>query len=289
MEAGKTALVTFAVGLDVLLVLKAEVLNVLVDGGDSSFLAGVLRGVVGVHAGTVPVSGDGLGVERDGDSELFAHSLEEVTGNPQLVSGGNTFDRTNLVLPLSRHDLGVDTGEGDVGMETGLGMGLDNLAAKRGVGSNGAVVGALGSGESTLGPAEGPLVSGEHGVLLLEAVPGGLLFALLEDLLSVDTHVVRMGLAVGEPGVAHDKDVVSTTEGIGVNGAGPDEDLRVTSGSLAGRRSIVVPLGKIGRGGGDLVEHHGLAADRAVVVKPDVLGEDAASLGKALGGNTSCQ
>ena len=63
--SGKTLVVVLSVNLDVLQVPLGELLNVLVNGLDSTLFSGLLGRVVGVATSTVPLSlGQGLGVER---------------------------------------------------------------------------------------------------------------------------------------------------------------------------------------------------------------------------------
>jgi hypothetical protein len=46
----------------------------------------------------------------------------------------------------------------------------------------------------------------------------------------------------GRTGLAHNKDVVTTAEGIGEEGSGAKEDVRVGTLSLTGRGTVEVPL-----------------------------------------------
>jgi hypothetical protein len=39
-----------------------------------------------VKTGTVPLTGNGLGVEGDDGTELFGDTVEEETGHPELVT-----------------------------------------------------------------------------------------------------------------------------------------------------------------------------------------------------------
>lgn len=61
--------------------------------------------------------------------------------------------------------------------------------------------------------------------------------------------------------VAHHQDVVPAAEGVLVDRARDQEDLRVVAGRLAARRAVVVPLGEVGGGRRLLVEGAGFAAE----------------------------
>lgn len=77
------------------------------------------------------------------------------------------------------------------------------------VGPDSAVVGSLGSRESTLGPSKGMTVLVKDGVLLLDSEPGNLGLGLLHDLVTLLPLVgVGGGLVVLE-GLAEDELVVS--------------------------------------------------------------------------------
>ena len=64
VAAGKTLLVTLAVDGDVLLVAALELLDGGLNGLHATLGTHLLGGEVAVKTGTVPVTGDGLGVER---------------------------------------------------------------------------------------------------------------------------------------------------------------------------------------------------------------------------------
>ena len=210
----------------------------------------------------VPVAGDGLGVPGDNDSELLADTEEDVAGHPDVVSGVNSGAGSDLVLPLSGHDLAVDSGNSNTGEHAGRVVGLNDGASKGVLCPDGAVVRSLGSGHASLGPAKRRLaVSLKKGVLLLDSVPrlGGL--DLLKDISSSAPGVGRDGgpealggIDVGKVARAHHEDVGSSTEGIVEDSTGLEEDLRVISGSLASGGSVVVPDGELldgSRGGAE--------------------------------------
>jgi hypothetical protein len=61
----------------------------------------------------------------------------------------------DLILPLGRHDLSVDTGDVDTGVQTGTVVSLDDITAVDLAGTDTAVVRTLGTGETATGPAVG--------------------------------------------------------------------------------------------------------------------------------------
>ena len=146
-------------------------------------------------------------------------------------------------------------------------MGLDDVSAVDPVGSHSAVVRALGSGESVLGPAEGMLILVEEGVLLLDAEPRLLIFgpgkrndlskeetfkrknlrrvSLGHDFVAELPVVGLCGLLVVLVGLAEDNLVVSQPEGILVHGNGVQVDVGVGTLGLSGGGAIEVPDGKL--------------------------------------------
>lgn len=145
----------------------------------------------------------------------------------------NAGARTDLVLPLSRHDLGVGAGDVDASVQAGLVVSLDDVAAEDLARADTAVVRTLGTGEAALGPAIGPAVDVEQGVLLLETEPEFVLLVGLNHDGSIVAVVVGVRLAVSAPSLAHDEDIVAETEGVGVEGNRAEVDIRVVTGSLA--------------------------------------------------------
>lgn len=118
-------------------------------------LAHRLGGEVGVRARAVPVALDRLGVEGRGDAEVLGGAVEQPAGDPQVVGDLQRGDRADLELPLAGHDLGVDAGDRETGLEAVLQVGLDDLAAEDLVGADTAVVAALGAGKPPSGKPSG--------------------------------------------------------------------------------------------------------------------------------------
>lgn len=124
-------------------------------------------------------------------------------------------------------------------------MGLDDIAAVDLTGTDTAVVGALGTGEATDGPAVGAVVHVEEGVLLLEAEPRLLLLVGLHELVGLIAVVVGIGGAIGVPALADDEDVGCQAEWIGEDGDGAEVDVGVVTRGLAGGGAVEVPLGEV--------------------------------------------
>lgn len=141
----------------------------------------------------------------------------------------------NLVLPLGGHDLGVDTGDVDAGIQASAVVSLDDVTAVDLAGADTAVVGTLGTGETVLGPAIGPVVAVKESVLLLQAEPKFLLGVCLHQSSSLMAIVILVGSAIRVPGLAENEDVVTETEGVRVDGDRAQVDVGVVTGSLTGR------------------------------------------------------
>lgn len=213
--AGETLVVVLAVDGHVLEVTLLKLLDGVLDGGHT--LAGRAHGLgreVRVAAGTVPVALEGLGVERGADTPLLTDTEEEETGHPEVVTELDTLTRADLELPLRRHNLGVDARDLDTGVETGAVVGLDEVTGKDLAGTDTTVVGALGTGETVLGPAVDLAVVVEESVLLLETEPGLSLLGSVHDLLGVGTVVGLVGGAVVVVALAKNKNVGTATEGV---------------------------------------------------------------------------
>ena len=159
---------------------------------------------------------------------------------------GDAIDGTDLVLPLSGHDLGVGARDVDLGVHAGAVVSLDDVTAVNLAGSDTAVVWALRSGETVLGPSVWPAGVVEKGVLLLKTEPDVVVLVLVQDDGGIVAVVVLVWLSVGAVRLAHDQDVVAQSEGVRVEGHGPEVDIRVVAGGLAGRRAVEIPFRQLG-------------------------------------------
>lgn len=264
MSTGQTLLVALTVDGNVLQVAALELL----DGGlnvlHATLLTHLLGREVGVETGTVPVTGHGLGVDRDLGAELLSDAVEEETGEPEVVTHLNTLAGADLELPLGGHDLGVGTGDLDASVQAlhllesvqcyslwkcgfthGLVVSLDDISLDDLASTNTTVVRTLGSGETSGGPAEGAVVEVEESVLLLKTEPGLVSSVGLHQLGGLVSVVELVGGAIGHPALGEDQNVVVQAERIREDGDGAQVDIRVVAGSLASRGTVKVPDGQV--------------------------------------------
>lgn len=68
----------------------------------TSWLAHLFGREVGVATSSVPVTGDSLGVNADLDTPIFGHSSEQEAGHCHVVAHLDSFDGSDLKLPLRR-------------------------------------------------------------------------------------------------------------------------------------------------------------------------------------------
>jgi len=241
--ASETEGVVLAIHGNVFGVLLGQLLDGGIDFLQATVLAHGLGAVVGVASSTVPVTlSDGLGVEGNNDAKSLSDSVHEVTGKPEVVTDGDAKARANLELPLTGHDLRIDTSDLHASIQAGSVVGLNEGAAEDLIGANTAVIGTLRGRVASLRPAEGGAIECEKGVLLLKAEPGLLGLGLLHD------NVGRMAGVGGQRGsvgficVADDQDVITTTERVTENCASLQDDLAVVSGGLTSARTVIVPF-----------------------------------------------
>lgn len=101
-----------------------------------------------MQTGTVPVTGHGLGVHGDAGAEDLSNAVEQETGDPQLVTHCDALARTDLELPLGRHNLGVGAGDVDASVQACLVVCLDDVTLDDLAGTDTAVVRTLGCRET---------------------------------------------------------------------------------------------------------------------------------------------
>ena len=130
VTTGETKVVVFSVDGNVLVVPLAQFLDGSLDGLHASGFTHRLGAVVGVAASAIPVTLEGLGVERDLDAPLLGNTDEEVASHPEVVTHGNALARTNLELPLRGHDLGVDAANVDASVQACAVVGLNQITGK---------------------------------------------------------------------------------------------------------------------------------------------------------------
>lgn len=245
MAASETLLVALAVDGNVLLVTALELLDGSLNVLHATLNTHLLGGEVGVETGTVPVTGDGLGLNGDLGAELLGNAGQEEASEPEVVAHLNAGAGTDLELPLGGHDLGVGTRDLDARVQAGLVVGVDDVALDDLAGTNTAVVGALGSREAVSGPAEGAVAEVEQSVLLLETEPRLVSGVSLHQLGALMSVVVLVGGAIGVPALGKNENVGRSAEWVGEDGNGLQVDIRVVAGSLVGGGTVKVPHRKV--------------------------------------------
>jgi hypothetical protein len=128
--SGQSHLVVLTIDGNVLHMLLRQFLDGILDSLHSSRFTHGLGGVVGVAPGTVPVTGERLGVERDFDTPFFGNADEKEAGHPEMVTHGDTLARADLEFPLRRHDLCVDSGDVHASVHACSIVGLDEVTCK---------------------------------------------------------------------------------------------------------------------------------------------------------------
>lgn len=84
---------------------------------------------------SIPVSLEGLGMERDLDTPFFAHSEKKESSHGEVVSHLNSKAGSNLELPLRRHNFSVDARDLDASIQAGSVVGLYGITGEHLAGS----------------------------------------------------------------------------------------------------------------------------------------------------------
>jgi len=127
VATSETHIVVISVDGNVFIVFLGELFDSSLDGLNTTLGTHGSGTEVGVAPSTVPVTGQGLGVEGDLDTPLLGKTDEEVAGHPEMVTHLNTQARANLELPLGRHDLGIDTADLDTSVQTDAVVSFDQV------------------------------------------------------------------------------------------------------------------------------------------------------------------
>lgn len=130
MASGEPHVIVLSVDSDVLVVLLGELFDSGLDVLHTALLTHFKGTEVCVTSSTVPVASQRLGVEGDLDAPLLGKANEEVAGHPEVITHLNTLTRSDLELPLRRHDLGVDTADLDTGVQTNTVVSLNQVTCK---------------------------------------------------------------------------------------------------------------------------------------------------------------
>ena len=294
MLSSKSVLITSSIAGKVNLVPISELLHHAFDVGHSPGSSSHgLGGVVGVASGSIPVWEKFWGV-GDVNLEVFCDTVEDVARHVQLVANGNSMAWSDLVLPLSWHDLSVGSRDLDTSIEAGSIMCVTNDSSEASAGTCRTVVRSLLSWITIVWPSKRPggELGGcsEHCVLLLDTEPWLLILASLEDSTGMGSEV---GFGWGEflargisPSVrlAEDEEMVMvrvlgwSSEWVLEDGNWLHDDLRVLSLGQVTGGSIVVPVWEVVDSDCSVLRHssEGLALGTKVSlsVDPDVLGNN---------------
>lgn len=202
-----------------------------------------LRREVRVCAGPVPVREE-LGLEAHGQAEGLADAAEQIAAHPHVVANLDAKARTDLVLPLSGHDLRVGSRDFDAGEQTRLVVQVGNLAAEADVAAYRAVVRALLAGVAVGRPSQRLHVEfvlrRQESVLLFDAVPRFFFCALVEDSACEVSEVciggdeVLEGAVLPHPALGEHEDVVAAAEWVREECDRLEDDLGVLRDGLVG-------------------------------------------------------
>jgi hypothetical protein len=171
--------------------LGSQLVNCLLDDFKSTLVTHALGRHIGVHTSSVPVSiSNRLGVKSAEDLEVFAHTLKDVSGHHQLITGINSDARSNLVLLLSGHNFSINTRHGDSGVKACLVHGIGDGTSKVILGSSTAVVRSLGAaGHTALWPAKrSALIQVEEGEFLFQTEPNFFVISSDKELFSYKSN-----------------------------------------------------------------------------------------------------
>jgi hypothetical protein len=186
------------------------------------------------------------------------HPLRIVSRNSRNIFGGeftvDAFTRTDLVFPLSGHNLSVGARNLNAGVHASLVVSLDDVTAVHAPCADTTVIWALRTGETALRPAVWPSIRSQKGVFLLQTEPDLVLGICFHQTRSIMTVVEFVGCPIGVPGLAHHQNVLAETDGIRVHGHGPDVDIGIVARSLAGRGAVEIPLGEVVNALGSLAQ-----------------------------------
>ena len=157
MLAGHSLLVVVTVEADVKIVFVTKFLHHIVDVVHAfGALSHGLGGEVGMAARAVPVWEELWG-EGDAGVEVLSNAAKNVARHHEVVTHLKSEAGSDLVFPLSWHDLGVGTRDVDTGSKASAVVLVGDDSAEVDVGADGAVVWSLWAWVTVGWPAKGPL------------------------------------------------------------------------------------------------------------------------------------
>lgn len=198
-------------------------------------------------------------MERNFDTPLLGDTDEEITCHPEVVSHRDTLARTDLELPLRRHNLSVDTANVNTSIETSAIMRLNEITGEnfastctislgrvlfgtpRTLHTSTAVVRALRAGETALGPTVWSAIYIKKSILLFETEPRDLSLGGVHGFLGMITIVGLVWSTVIVVALGKHENVLATSEGVLEDGSGTEINIRVITRGLVGGGTVEVP------------------------------------------------
>ncbi len=220
VPAGETESVVLTINSNMLHVTTLELLDGGFDVLHATFLSHLLAGKVAMQTRAIPVTGNRFWVEGDLRAEFFRDTVEEEARKPEVITHLDTEARTNLELPLSRHDFGVGARNLDTSVQASLVMSLNNVSAENLASANTTVVRALRSWEAIYWPTIWSIGDIEESVFLFKTEPWLVLSVSLHELGTLMTVVELVWGSIRIPAFAENQHVGSTTEWVGENSNG---------------------------------------------------------------------
>ena len=169
-----------------------------------------------------------------------------------MVSNFDTFTRSNLIFPLTWHDLSICARNFNTSIKTSFVMSISNSATKSNITTNRTVVRSLRSWMTTLRPSIRmnckTIAFSKNSIFLFDTVPRFFTSSSLENWFSNCAEICnsRNQLLVSSifPDISFSqyKDIVTTAERIWEVSDWLHDNLRVLSWCLIARRTIVIPV-----------------------------------------------
>lgn len=130
MTTSQTKVIVLSINSDVLIMTLGKLFDSGLDVLHASGFTHGLGGIIGVATSTIPVTLERLGVEGYLDPPLLGDTNEEIAGHPEVVTHRNTFARTDLEFPLSRHNFSIDTTDVNARIEAGTIVSFNEVTSK---------------------------------------------------------------------------------------------------------------------------------------------------------------
>jgi len=182
----------------------------------------------------------------------------------------DTLAGPNLELPLRWHHLCVNTADIDTGVQACAVVGLDQISREHLASAYTAVVRALRSRETALGPTKRRAICVKEGILLLETKPGDVFLGKLHRLGSEMAVVGAVGSPIAVVSFSKHKDVATTPEWVLEDGCWSKIYIGIMPWSLVGGRPVEIPYAKLGDVFDVLGYGHGFGAQATVTIDPDI-------------------